>query len=82
MSEDRKAARGPAGWYFSAGLGCQDWLAALLRDVTGIDDVVTEKRPDADAWVMVRTGKALPPGVRCAAPLMTAAASPAGSARP
>jgi hypothetical protein len=58
MNENRSTARGPAGQHFSGGFGGQDWLAALLRDVTGIDDVVHERRPDTDDSVMVRIDKA------------------------
>jgi hypothetical protein len=58
MSEDWSTARGPAGQRFSGGLGGEDWLAALLRDVTGINDVVHERRPDTDDSVMVRIDKA------------------------
>jgi hypothetical protein len=54
MSEGRNAPRGSAGQQFSGGFSGQDWLAGLLRDATGIDDVFHEDRPDADASVMVR----------------------------
>jgi len=54
MSEDRKAAQGSAGRHLSGGFGEQGWLASLLRDATGVDDVVPETRPDADAAVMIR----------------------------
>ncbi len=40
MSEDRSMALGSAGQHFSGGFGGQGWLAALLRDITGIYDVV------------------------------------------
>lgn len=46
-------AQSLAGQRFSAELGGQDWLAARLRDVTGIDAVVPERRPDTDASVKV-----------------------------
>jgi hypothetical protein len=59
MSEDRSMAPGSAGQHFSGGLGGQDWLAGLLRDVTGIADVVPEMRPDTDASVMVRIDEAI-----------------------
>lgn len=58
MSENRSTAWEPASQHFSGGFGGQGWLAALLRDVTGIDDVVNERRPDTDASVMVRIDKA------------------------
>jgi hypothetical protein len=54
MREDRRE-----GQRFSAGFGGQDWLAGLLRDVTGIEDVVPENRPDAEASVMVSLDKAV-----------------------
>jgi hypothetical protein len=59
MSEERKAARGSAGQDLSGGFGEQGWLASLLRDATGVDDVEPEMRPDADASVMVRIDKAI-----------------------
>ena len=52
-------AMGLAVENFSGELGGQDWLEARLRDVTGIDAVVPEKRPDTDASVMVRIDKAI-----------------------
>jgi hypothetical protein len=52
-------ARGSAARSFSGGFGGQVWLETQLRDVTGIDDVVPEGRPDADASVMVRIDKAI-----------------------
>lgn len=52
-------ARGSAGRSFSGGFGGRDWLAIQLRGVTGIDDVVPEKRPGTDASVMVRIDKAI-----------------------
>jgi hypothetical protein len=54
MSAGQKAAWGSAGHQFSGGFGGNDWLAGLLRDATGIDDVSSEDRPEADASVMVR----------------------------
>jgi hypothetical protein len=57
MSGDRSVARGSAARSFSGGFGGRDWLAIQLQDVTGIDDVVPEKRPDTDASVMVRIDK-------------------------
>jgi hypothetical protein len=59
MGEDRKAARGSAGRHLSGGFGEQGWLASLLRDATGVDGVVPETRPDADAAVMIRISKAI-----------------------
>ena len=59
MSEERNAARGSAGQHLSGGFGEQGWLASLLRDATGVDDVVPETRPDADASVMVRIDRAI-----------------------
>ena len=58
MSGDRIVARGSAGRSVSGGFGGRDWLAIQLRGVTGIDDVVPEKRPGTDASVMVRIDKA------------------------
>jgi hypothetical protein len=59
MSEERNAVRGSAGQHLSGGFGEQGWLASLLRDATGVDDVVREMRPDADASVMVRIDRAI-----------------------
>jgi hypothetical protein len=59
MSGGQSTARGRAGQPFGGGLGSPDWLAATLRDVTGIDAVVHEKRPDTDASVMVQIDKAI-----------------------
>lgn len=59
MSEERKAARGSAVRSLSSGFGEEGWLASLLRDATGVDDVVPETRPDADASVMVRIDTAI-----------------------
>jgi hypothetical protein len=59
MSEERKAGRGSTGQDLSRGFGEQGWLASLLRDATGVDDVVPETRPDADAAVMVRIDRAI-----------------------
>ncbi len=47
----------------AAGIGGWDWLACQLRDATGIDEVVPEKRPGIDASVMVRIDKAV--GSQC-----------------
>jgi hypothetical protein len=59
MSGGQHTARGWAGQPFNGGLGSPDWLAATLRDVTGIDAVVPEMRPDTDAAVMVQIDKAI-----------------------
>lgn len=59
MIEGRSTTGESAGQHVSGGFGGQDWLAVLLRDVTGINDVVPEKRPDTDAAVMVRIDKAI-----------------------
>jgi len=50
-------AMGLAVEHFSGDLGGQDWLAARLRDATGIDTVVPEKRPDTDASVKILIDK-------------------------
>lgn len=55
----RRVARGLAREHFSRELGGQGWLAARLRDVTGIDAVVPEKRPDTDASVMAQIDNAI-----------------------
>lgn len=44
MSEGREAARGSAIRHLSGGFGEKGWLASLLRDVTGLDDVVPRLR--------------------------------------
>jgi hypothetical protein len=59
MSGDRSVAWGSAGWRFSGGFGGWDWLAFQLRDATGIDEVVPEKRPGTHASVMVRIDNAV-----------------------
>lgn len=59
MNQEPKAARGSAGQRFSGVFGNQDWLAVLLRNATGVDDVAPEKRPDSDASVTVRIDKAI-----------------------
>lgn len=45
MSKERKAARGSAMRRLGSGFGEEGWLASLLRDATGVDDVVPETRP-------------------------------------
>jgi len=59
MSGDRSEASGSAGRKFSGGFGGWDWLAFQLRDATGIDEVVPEKRPGTHASVMVRIDNAV-----------------------
>ena len=59
MSGEQSVARGSAGRSFSGGFGSRDWLAIQLRGVTGIDDVVPEKRPGTHASVMVRIDNAI-----------------------
>lgn len=59
MSGDQSVARGSADRSFSGGFGGRDWLAIQLRGVTGIDDVVPEKRPGTHASVMVRIDNAI-----------------------
>jgi hypothetical protein len=59
MSDDRSTAPGWSGRGFSGDFSDPDWLAAKLREVTGIDAVVHEKRPDTDASVMVQIDKAI-----------------------